>query len=220
MRIENIIKNTYLQTKILEVDGQKFAMKCYALNAGLKWYFISSFFRSYPYASDYKIRMDREIDFFTTKWEEIGVPKIIDIDCENSCVIREYINGEQIGINHFVKLGKSMRYIHDNGFALGDTKLENFLVKDDKIYVIDAEQAIRTKETTYYAWDILVFLLFVSFKYFNELKSFEFATKEFLESYNITKEESKAIFGVKNITLLSMFPPMHLNIAKKIIAEY
>ncbi|AWR97700.1 serine/threonine protein kinase [Acidianus sulfidivorans JP7] len=219
MKIEDLIKNTYLQTKIIEVDGNKFAMKCYALNASIKWYFISSFFRSYPYASSYRTRMDREIDFFTTRWEEIGVPKIIDIDYDNSCVIREFIDGDQINIRHFAKLGESLRYIHDKGFALGDTKLENFIFKSNKIYVIDAEQAIKTKEISYYAWDVLVFLLFTSFKYFNELKTFTTIVKEFLQAYNITKEEASAMFGIKNLNLLSMFPPMHLNIIKKIIAE-
>lgn len=220
MHIDNLIRNTYLQSRIIEIEGKKAVIKCYSLSAGIKWYFISTYFRSYPYASNYKTRMDREMNFLTYRWQEIKVPKLIDIDYVNSCIVREFVDGKELSNAYFSIFGKALRYIHDKGFALGDTKLENFLIKDDKVYVIDAEQAIETNNISYFAWDLLVFLLFTSYKYINDLRTYEILIKQFLSSYEITKEELKEILGIRNISLLSIFPPFHLNIIKKITAEF
>ncbi len=219
MKLEDAIKSLYLQSKLVKLDEKEYVIKCYSTSAGIKWYFISSFFRSYPYASDPKERMNREIDFFTRPWKEIGIPKIIDMDYDTNCIMRDYIKGRPIEReDDFVMLGKTFRIIHENGIALGDTKIENFIV-NDKIYVIDAEQAIQTSDERYFAWDILVFLLFLSYKYINDLKSFEKMTRIFLNSYNPTQKEISYLLDVRNIGLLTLFLPISLNLIKKITAE-
>jgi tRNA A-37 threonylcarbamoyl transferase component Bud32 len=219
MKFEDVIKSLYLQSKLIKLEEKEYVIKCYSTSAGIKWYFISSFFKSYPYASSPRERMNREIDFFTRKWSEIGTPKIIDMDYETNCIMRDYIKGRSIETEEdFLMLGKAFKIIHENGLSLGDTKIENFIV-NEKIYVIDAEQAIQTKEEKYFAWDILVFLLFLSYKYINDLKNFEKMSRAFLNSYKPTQKEISYILDIRNINVLTLFPPMALNLIKKIIAE-
>ncbi|BDC19789.1 serine/threonine protein kinase [Acidianus sp. HS-5] len=219
MKLEDVIKSLYLQSKLVKLEEKEIVIKCYSTSAGIKWYFISSFFKSYPYASDPKERMNREIDFFTRSWKEIGTPKIIDMDYDTNCIMRDYIKGRPIEREEdFAMLGKAFKTIHESGIALGDTKIENFII-NEKIYIIDAEQAIETNDEKYFAWDILVFLLFLSYKYINDLKNFEKMTKVFLDSYNPTQREVSHILNIENIGLLTLFPPMSLNFIKKITAE-
>ncbi|AWR94896.1 serine/threonine protein kinase [Acidianus brierleyi] len=219
MNIENIFRTFYTQSKIVRYDGNKYVKKCYGSNVSLKWFFITPLFRSYPYVADPNERMRREIDFLTNPWKGISVPRLIDFDFSENCIVREFIEGKiPATIQDFKLLGKTLRNIHDSGFAMGDTKFENFLI-NDSVYVIDAEQAIKTDSKEYRAWDLAVFVLFLSYKFLYEIGEYENILREFLISYSPTKEELLYINNLKNIALLSLFPPLHLNILKKTIGE-
>ncbi|ABP95763.1 MULTISPECIES: serine/threonine protein kinase [Metallosphaera] len=220
MKIEDAIRVLYAQTKVLETQGQKYVVKCYDSSVALKWYFISSMFRPFPYVANPLTRMSREMEFMTYPWKNLKVPKIIDFDIKEKCVIREFIEGKiPEEENDFINLGVVLREIHDNGFVMGDTKFENFLI-NDSIYVIDAEEAIMSDEPELRAWDILVYFLFVAYKYIQDLKGFENIVHGFLDLYKPSREVALNAMSLRNVQLLSLFPPIHLGILRKIISEF
>ncbi|MDT7875535.1 lipopolysaccharide core heptose(II) kinase RfaY [Sulfolobaceae archaeon RB850M] len=221
MKLEDFFKHIYIQTKIVRVDDRQIVMKCYNSSSSFKWYFISPLFRNYPYTSDPKERMDRELDFFTYRWSKINVPKVIDFDYDNLCLYREFIEGNEIiDEDQFEKLGESIRYIHDNNYVLGDTKLENFIVKEGKISVIDAEQAIRSNNNSYMAWDLLVLFFSLSYNYLNDPKKFSTTIERILYGYNPSKEITKELMSIKAVNLLSLIPFFHYNNFRKVIEKF
>jgi tRNA A-37 threonylcarbamoyl transferase component Bud32 len=54
-------------------------------------------------------------------------------------------------------LGETLADIHHIGVSLGDTKPENFVVKDGQIFIVDLEQAGKRKD---YAWDLAELLFY------------------------------------------------------------
>ncbi len=221
MRNIKIAPSLYTQSKIEWRDGERIVTKCYSSIFGIKWFLISGMFYTYPYASQPLERMGREIEFFTTKWNKIGVPKIIDMDYDNLCLYREFIDGREIGKDEkdFRMLGDAMKQIHEAGFSLGDTKLSNFMIVGDRVFVIDAEQALRNSSLDYKAWDIVVFFLFSSLAFLNEVKEYRECMRSFVEAYQMTHDLALKVMDMKNLPLLGLFPPLHLLEVKKITAE-
>ncbi len=219
MKLEEFFREVSAQSKVVKLEEGRYVKKCYGSGVSLKWYFILSIFKSYPFVGDPRERMGREIEFFTYNWNGIKVPKIVDFDYDEVCLLREFVDGRvPATLDDVSKVGKALRYIHDSGFVMGDTKAENFLI-NDYVYVIDAEQSIRTDSKEYRGWDLAVFLLFLSYKYLYDLKDFERLTKSFLLAYSPDKSELLSINNLKNVTLLSLFPPMHLATIRKTIGE-
>lgn len=219
MNVENILKSLYLQSRVVEDNGRKFVVKCYGSNMGLKWYFISSLFRSFPFVASPRARMSREIEFMTYNWKTVKVPAIVDLDTDEKCIIREYVEGKTPNeLEDFVSVARVLREIHEENFALGDTKYENFLINNG-VWIIDAEEAVRTQETELKSWDLLVYFLFVSYKFIQDVRSFERIVKEFISIYQPSRDVAVKALSVRNVQLLSMFPPLHLTIVKKIMTE-
>ena len=54
-------------------------------------------------------------------------------------------------------LGETLADIHATGVSVGDTKPENFVINDGKIFTVDLEQAGKRKD---YAWDIAELLFY------------------------------------------------------------
>ncbi|WP_252896520.1 serine/threonine protein kinase [Metallosphaera hakonensis] len=184
-----------------------------------EWYFISSMFRPFPYVASATTRMSRELEFMTYPWRKIKVPKIIDFDVKDKCVIREFVDGKPPETEEeLISIGIALREIHDNRFVMGDTKFENFLINEG-VYVIDAEEAIVSTEPALRGWDILVFFLFVSYKYIQDLKTFEKVLLGFLETYGASRDIATHIVSLRNVQLLSLFPPLHLTTVRKITSE-
>ncbi|BBG23922.1 hypothetical protein [Sulfuracidifex tepidarius] len=222
MKSIKIAPSLYTQSRIEYRDGRKIVSKCYSSVFGIKWFLISRMFYTFPYASQPLERMGREIEFFTFRWKDIGVPKIIDMDYDRVCLFREFIDGKEVDKDRksFELIGNALRKIHEAGFVMGDTKLSNFMIKEDKVFVIDAEQAIRSSSKDYIAWDILVFFLFSSFAFVNEVKDYRDCIRSFVTGYGIDGEIAMKITDIKNVPLLALFSPLHLIEIKKISAEF
>ena len=221
MKLEDFFRGFYTQTRLIRVDDRNIVVKCYSSSTSFKWYLISPAFRRYPYTSDPVERMNREINFFTYNWENgIKVPKIIDFDFDTLCIYREFVDGEEINTpEHFEELGKALKYIHSKGFALGDTKVENFLY-NSSINVIDAEQSIETKNNSYFAWDLLVLTFSIAYKFLKDPNTFYLSLNSLLEGYSLDKEVAKEMTNISNIQLLTLIPFTHYNYFRKAVEKF
>jgi len=221
MRLEDFFKDIYVQTKIVTVENQKLVMKCYNSSTSFKWYFISPSFRNYPYSSNPEERMNRELNFFTHRWREIITPKVIDFDMEQTCVYREFLEGEEIrNLDHFEKLGKALRHIHNEGFVMGDTKLENFITVQGKIAVIDAEQAIISTDISLRSWDLLVLSFSTAYTFIKDPLTFGKAIETLFSNYELPKEQAEELLGIKAIGLISLMPFLHFSTFRKVVEKY
>ncbi|BCU68438.1 hypothetical protein HS7_18750 [Sulfolobales archaeon HS-7] len=215
--INKIMNSMVSQVKVEEFHGKKVVTKRYDSATSVKWYFITNAFRAYPFVAEGKERMKREMDFLTSRLS-IAKPVVYDFDMKNLVLYREYIYGGQI--ENFYKLGKTLSKVHNDGYVLGDTKISNFLESKGEVYIIDAEQAIRNENEGFFAWDLLIAILFISYRNFSNLRAFRLELREFLEGYEPSPKVLPLIFSVKNLNVLSLFPVFHLLELRRFIQTF
>ena len=103
----------------------------------------------------------------------LSVPNIVYLSVKERVLVEEYLSGASFAdlakeaVNQSklteaqselaASLGETLAEIHHMGVSLGDTKPENFVVKDEKIFVVDLEQAGKRND---YAWDIAELLFY------------------------------------------------------------
>ena len=203
------------QVVIKREDGVPVVLKCYETGSSLKWFILSPMFRtSYPYVVSPLERMRRELDFFFNDWETFRVPRVIDFDLKKKCVKREYLDARPLERpEDFELVGVALNEIHGKGYLMGDTKPQNYLIKGDTIYVIDAEQVIRCNSLRLRAWDLVVLFFFTSYLFINSYERFKEAVDYFKKGYPKINDIVHYIFDYHNLGLLSMIPApflMHL----------
>ncbi len=91
-----------------------------------------------------------------------NVPKIYAVDLDRIQLITEYIKGENVSkllkngeFKVLEKVGEEIGRLHSKGYALGDSKPDNMIVSDDKVFFTDLEQAKMGGEKV---WDIAEFI--------------------------------------------------------------
>ncbi len=108
--------------------------------------------------------------------EGFNVPKILHVSNAERLIFMEYIEGENLSqaikriamatehqtfeeeLANIGKAGEILASVHSHNIALGDTKPENMLVKQDgSIYMIDFEQASQGGDKV---WDVAEFLYY------------------------------------------------------------
>ena len=103
----------------------------------------------------------------------IKVPSIVYLSVKERILVERYLDGASL--NEFVKqavnqqnltpsqlllfetVGETLANIHSVGVSLGDSKPENFVVKDSEVFVLDLEQADKRAD---YSWDIAELLFY------------------------------------------------------------
>ncbi|MEM3229412.1 MAG: hypothetical protein QXD85_04365, partial [Fervidicoccaceae archaeon] len=156
------------QTSFKIVDGKKLAVKNYTKPSGIiKWLLLNfppiPFY--YPLTLDPAERMRREIDFFSHEAEGFLIPKIYNIDWKKIVLEREYIEGRHPSFEDekdLKSVGMALSFIHRAERCLGDTKPQNFLIAENGVYVIDAEQSLLScQKRRFIGWDVALSILFI-----------------------------------------------------------
>lgn len=212
--IIEILSNFLSQIKLDELNNKKIVIKEYNREHGLlKWFIIktgSDFSKTYPYTFNPFERMSRETSFFDEVSCGINIPRVYLKDWINLVIVREYVEGDSIKPDDFEYLNKTARLIasiHEYGYVLGDTKFYNFIKTNNRIYVIDAEQALMTSNEKYMYWDIMVYLTiaiyYIMNKYFTKaIYTAQQVVVEFLNSY-INERGSRGLSVLKNYSLFN-----------------
>lgn len=194
------------QVELVEWRGLRAIKKNFSSEVGLlKWLPPSLFYKSsYPFALSPAERFRRELNFFgmgNGNWYK--VPRIYSVDESKLIIIREYIDGRPLTYSHSTckLLARAMAEVHSRGLVLGDVKPSNFIISDNAIYIIDAEQAISglSNSDELAGWDLMLTLLFVSYRYVIDSHGFREFVERFLKDY-IDSGGSRA--GVSSITSL------------------
>jgi tRNA A-37 threonylcarbamoyl transferase component Bud32 len=103
----------------------------------------------------------------------LKVANIIYLNVKQRILVERYLSGpsfadlakEAVNQSSLTKgqaelaesLGETLADIHEIGVSVGDTKPENYVINDGKIFTVDLEQAGKRKD---YAWDIAELLFY------------------------------------------------------------
>ena len=122
--------------EIIEINEGKFVLKIPKEKNNRKWQRFVNIFRGSDSFRNYHT-MDKleEIGISSTKAlfaAEIRSPFVTD-----SFLIMELLEGEYIGSEDYQRVIKELSNIHSKGYLHGDSQIQNFMLKDDKIYSID-----------------------------------------------------------------------------------
>ncbi|MEM0453923.1 MAG: hypothetical protein QXO98_04640 [Sulfolobales archaeon] len=214
------------QVDIITWNGLKAVRKKFSSEIGiLKWLPPSIFYKaSYPFTVVSHERFKRELQFFINGGGKYyGVPKIYEVDEENTTLIREFVEGNKLTYELEISdlLGKALAEIHFRGYALGDVKPSNFIVSD-KVYVIDAEQAVANNNHDLFGWDLILTLLFISYRYVVEPGNFKKFVYHFIKSYLDSGGNMlnvKSVFSIKNLSIALLIPPHTLKSIVEVLSE-
>jgi len=171
--------------------------------SGLKWFPLTLWsFGARTFAVSGQARLAKECaisEFLHSAG--FNVPKILHVSNAERIVFMEYINGENLSevikrlatstdpallsdVNDKVgRVGEIFAGVHSYNVALGDTKPDNVLIKQDgTIFLIDFEQATKEGDK---AWDVAVFLYYSGHylqPFYSNSKA-ESLTKAFIAGY-------------------------------------
>jgi|ECHhosMinimDraft_1075155.scaffolds.fasta_scaffold00203_4 tRNA A-37 threonylcarbamoyl transferase component Bud32 len=200
----------FSESRIIETQRGRAVKKKYADISSVKWFTIGSLFiDQYPFVLNGEERMKREINFFRADHFGVKTPVIFDYDEKGKWLLREFIDGKQVKPYEMKDLklwGQSLRALHQEGWTLGDTKYNNFIIsRNDVVYLIDAEQSMKESNLRLVTWDIAVCLFFIALFSFTSQSDFRKNSSIFLESYlrgsKLKREEAEEVMK-KKITLI------------------
>ncbi len=143
---------------------------------GFKWFTLNLVsLGSKLFAVSGKARMTNEygMNRYLAK-RGLKVPNIVYLNIKQRILVERYLPGpsfadlakEAVNRSQLTEsesklaesLGETLADIHRSGVSVGDTKPENFVIKDGKIFVVDLEQAGKRKD---YAWDIAELVFYI-----------------------------------------------------------
>jgi tRNA A-37 threonylcarbamoyl transferase component Bud32 len=220
--LAGVLNEVYLVTS----GKDRFVAKRFTDWHGFKWFtlnFVS--FGSKFFALSGKTRMTNEygINRYLAK-RGMKVPQVIHANVKQRLLVENYIAG--MPVNRFVteavsqgaltksqhrvgeSLGETLATIHEFGVSVGDSKPENFVVKDGEIFTVDLEQAGKRGDR---AWDIAE-LLFYTGHYSpstTPTKALSELVEAFVRGYLTRGEigELKRAAGVRYTKVFSFWTP-------------
>lgn len=214
------------QTRLVMIDGRLYVEKTYSVEPGIiKWYLVAASnlaFGVYPFKLKPAERLEREVAFMTSSNSCFEKPGLILVDYINLKLVREYLKGEPYSFHappfvHYL-LGRELGKCHERGWSLGDTKASNFIYWDGRVFIVDAEQAVREDQPEYSAWDLLVLVSTLAIDGYAKALHLEDRERVFdniLRGYTEGNSKSKEVFDLlKNqmkalVYFLVPFPLSH-----------
>ena len=164
----------YSTARIITLKGSEevdYVFKHFADIRSMKWAFLNIWSLSMKFSMSPQARMHREYSA-SIKLREAGIrtPRIVGAALDDKVLVREFVEGETLSkIIDDVLKGKSSdvldveRYgevlarIHRAGFALGDAKAENVIMRKGEACITDLEQAVEDGDQP---WDVAEFLYY------------------------------------------------------------
>lgn len=125
--------------KLIQFKGKPYIYKIPLEKNIRKWQRFLSFFRGSESQREFKNLekilengFDTPKPYFACETKKFGM--VID-----SYIIMEYINGNTGDINNLPFITDTLSKIHKKGYIHGDSQLSNFILTNDKCYIIDAK---------------------------------------------------------------------------------
>jgi len=207
-RTDKNLGELYSTAKLVTLSGvkgeeAKFVFKYFADIRSMKWALLNVWSLSRKFSTSPQARMHREYSAsLALRSEGVATPRILGAVLDDKVFVKEYIEGERLSdavqgllsgksdeAGTVEKFGEAMGTIHKAGFALGDSKAHNVVVRGDGVlYFTDLEQATEGGDQ---AWDVAMFVYYQTKLSFKDSGA-ERVADAFLKGYRRTN-------GVENI---------------------
>jgi tRNA A-37 threonylcarbamoyl transferase component Bud32 len=207
-RTEKNLGELYSTAKLVTLSGvkgeeAKFVFKYFADIRSMKWALLNVWSLSRKFSTSPQARMHREYSAsLALRSEGVATPRILGAVLDDKVFVKEYIEGERLSdavqgllsgksdqAGTVERFGEAMGTIHKAGFALGDSKAHNVVVRGDGVlYFTDLEQATEGGDQ---AWDVAMFVYYQTKLSFKDSGA-ERVADAFLKGYRRTN-------GVENI---------------------
>jgi len=226
-----ILSNLYILD--VEVDGEhkRLVVKSFPLlSVIIKWIWLVIWlyglkrFTLNPWE-----RMYREVDgLVTLERNGFNVPKVYAVVWGDRLVVEEYIGGIRLdkvkeGFEAFYRMaGEMIGEIHSRlDVTIGDTKPQNFIVKGDRVYLVDLEQFNTDK---CYEWDVVELALYtlIFFRRFRDrFKIMSSIIEGYINSNPSYSQVFENLLRFRMIlAFLPLIPPNIYRDLKKIVRKY
>ncbi|WP_462427438.1 lipopolysaccharide core heptose(II) kinase RfaY [Fusobacterium varium] len=124
---------------LINIEGANFVYKQPIEKNNRKWQRFLSIFRGSESRREFKnIEKIREVGLNGAD-PRLAVEKKGGLVVIDSYLIYSYIDGRESSFEDIEMISQELRKIHDLGFLHGDSHLNNFLIKDNKVYLIDTK---------------------------------------------------------------------------------
>ena len=173
-----VLNDVYLiKVNSSEEGEKKVLVKRFKDWSGFKWFPLSLWsFGARTFAVLGRSRLEKECAISEILHNEgFSVPKVLHVSHSERLIFMEFVEGENLSnalkriavpnggkcekeLSTIARVGEILARVHALNVTLGDTKPENVIVNaDDRIYLLDFEQAARGGDKS---WDIAEFLYF------------------------------------------------------------
>lgn len=201
--IGGVLNDVYLVKTSVDNEERKIVVKRFRDWSSFKWFPLTLWtFGTRTFAVLGRSRLDRECAINQLLYSKgFAVPKILHISHAERLIFMEHVEGENLSkvikrvvnakntaevkedLDIISKVGEKFAEVHAFDIALGDTKPENLMVRENgEICMLDFEQASRSGDKV---WDIAEFLYYAG-HFISPIvgtRSAEFITKAFVEGY-------------------------------------
>lgn len=200
MNRKHLTDASYLCEYHSDNEKVRFVVKSYASLTSRKWMFLAAAFTP---VVEFKVssieRMGSEYKFNRRirNIEGLGTAKILLADLKKHILVEEYIEADSLdeiiskwyerGEEDRVALrevGRALGRVHNKGIAVCDTKPDNLLWKDGRLWIVDLEQA-RFGRSEEFAWDVTEFVYYSAINR-TKLDVLTDMMREFLSGYSET----------------------------------
>lgn len=124
---------------LIEIDNKRYVYKIPKEKNTRVWQRITSLVRGSESKREYEnyLRIQKlgfKGPIPIMYWERTTMGMSVD-----SFLVSSYLDGKSATKKDLDKVGKQLREIHKKGYLHGDSQLDNFIVKNNEIYLIDAK---------------------------------------------------------------------------------
>lgn len=223
--IGGVLNDVYLLKTQVNHEEKKVVVKKFKNWSNFKWFPLALWtLGTRTFAVSGHSRMEREHAISQLLYEKgFAVPKILHTSHNERLIFFEYVEGENLtdAIKRVVnskrgedvdkelriigKVGEKIAEVHALGVALGDSKPENVIIRENgEIYMLDFEQATRNGDKV---WDIAEFLYYAG-HYVSPLvgvRSAKLIAKAFIHGYLRAEGEAKLVKEAGNPKYTKVF---------------
>lgn len=125
--------------QLISIKNKSYILKIPREKNKRKWQRFLSFFRGGESQREFKnlenikrIGFNAPSPFFALEYTKYGITYY-------SLLVLEYIQGNESSLNEIEKIVNMLNKIHNCGFLHGDSQLANFMISDNKIFLIDSK---------------------------------------------------------------------------------
>lgn len=178
------INNT--EFKVIKYLGKGKSGYCYLCQRSNKNYVIKQIHHEpcdyYSFGDKLKAELE---SYDTLKKLSITMPKLIDVDEKNECIVKEYIDGSilidliannSLENNHISQIFNMCKKLYKSNLNI-DYFPTNFILQDGKIYYIDYECNIYSDEWNFENWGIYFWVPSEKIKSFVQTGNYDFIIK-------------------------------------------